>query len=371
MEMRIPLSTIDLSKREMDYANEAISSGWISSSGSYVKKAEEAWARFCEDTPCTLVCNGTAALHLALMCMGLKPGDEVIVPGMTFVSPAAVVARMGGVPILADVEETSWCIAPEAIKGLVTDKTKGVIAVDVLGHPADYERLEPVCQELGLFLIEDAAEAHGSTCNGKRVGSFGDVSTFSFFANKTLGCGEGGAVLSSNPEILAQTILLKNHGMATSRPYWHDYVGDNFRITNVIAAILLGQIERADELMAGRNRVSAQYHEHLDGIAGLQLRPCTDWATIVTWLEVLRVLPESKLTRDELLAELRANEIDARALWTPLIALPPYKKECEKRGLTTPNAKEILSQLLWLPTASCMSVADVEFVATVVRKALE
>jgi perosamine synthetase len=368
--MRVPLSSADLTNREAGYVEEAVRAGWISSSGQYVKKAEDAWAAFCGNTPCTLVCNGTAALHLALMSLDLKPGDEVIVPGMTFVSPAAVVARMGATPVLADVEDVSWCIDPRDIKRLATRKTKGVIAVDVLGHPADYGRIEPLCRELGLFLVEDAAEAHGAAYRGRRVGSFGDMATFSFFANKTVGCGEGGAVLSSKPELIEKARLLKNHGMSPARPYWHDFVGDNFRLTNVIAAILLGQIERVEELVAKRNRVSALYRELLAGLPSIELRPSAEWASVATWIEPLRVLPQCILTRDELVAALRAREIDARALWTPLADLPPYRALCEKRGIRTPKARELLSQLLWLPTASNMKDGDVEYVADTVRKAL-
>lgn len=369
--MKIPLSNLDLSSIEVRYAEEAVRSGWISSNGQYLSRAELAWAAYCGSAFCTLVCNGTAALHLALMCMDLQPGDEVIVPGMTFVSPAAVVARMQGLPVFADVEDVSWCIDPEAIELLVTAKTRGVIAVDVLGHPADFDRLRTVCEKYNLFLIEDAAEAHGSRYKGRRTGSLGDISTFSFFANKTLGCGEGGAILTSDSALYEKAVMLKNHGMTKVRPYWHEYVGDNFRMTNVIAGILLGQIERANELTQKRAHVSKLYRKGLAGLSELELRPVAKWAEVVPWLEVLRVLPEAGITRDEMVCALRAEGIDARALWTPLVELPPYRQICEKRGIITPKAKELLGQLLWLPTASTMTDEQVQIVIDAVTKAVK
>lgn len=368
--MRIPLSTLDITDREVRYVTEAVRSGWISSSGQYCKMAEDAWANYCGNRYCTLVCNGTAGLHVSLMAFDLKPGDEVIVPGMTFVSPAAVVKRMGGLPILADVEETTWCIDPEEIRRLTTPKTRGVIAVDLLGHPFDYDPVKAVCDELNLFLIEDAAEAHGSTYKGHRTGTLGDLATFSFFANKTLGCGEGGAVLTADPQLFDKVVLLKNHGMRPSRPYWHEFVGDNFRMTNLAAAVLFGQIERVDELCAGRNRVSQRYRQLLAGIPGIEMRPSASWAELVTWIDVLRVLPGAKIGRNELVAALRAEGIDARPLWTPLVELPPFCGESARRAITTPRSRNLLGQLLWLPTSSNMCEEDISFVADCVKRCL-
>jgi len=368
--MRIPLSSIDLSDLERGYAEEALGSGWISGTGPYVEAAEKALAAFCGVDGCIVVCTGTAALHLALMCMGVRPGDEVIVPGMTFVSPAAVVARMGAIPVIADVEEVSWCLDAAEVERLWTEKTRGVIAVDLLGHPADFDSLRRVCGARGLFLVEDAAEAHGSTYKGRRTGSLGDISTFSFFANKTLTCGEGGAVLTSNPDFIRLAALMKNHGMTQERPYWHDVIGDNFRLSNLLAAILFGQVQRANEIIERKKRLAQMYRERLADIEGLAFRPSAEWADVVPWLEPVRVLPESGVSRDELVHRLRANGIDARALWTPLAKLPPYQQWSEGREISTPVAEQLLSELLWLPTSSVMNEAQVEIVVRAVHQAL-
>jgi perosamine synthetase len=368
--VKIPLSDLDITDLERRYVAEAMQSGWISFSGEFVRRAEEMFARWCGVEGCTLVTNGTTALHAALAAHGVGPGDEVIVPGLTFVSPAQCLARVGATPVFADVEETSWCIDPDEIPGLVTPRTRGVIAVDVLGHPADYGRLEEVCERHGLFLIEDAAEAHGSRYRGKRTGSFGGIATFSFFANKTLATGEGGALVSNDSRLLAKVKLIKNHGMSPDKPYWHEVVGDNWRATNLVAAVLVGQIERADELMAKRSAVASRYTEALRDVRCLRPRPCAEWAEIVPWLVTFQILPGAPLDRAALLSRLREAGIDARPLWHPLVDLPPYSADARRRGTLTPRSRTILESAFWLPTSSRMTPEQVDFVAAEVRKAM-
>jgi perosamine synthetase len=368
--VKIPLSDLDISDLERRYVGEAMQSGWISYSGEFVRKAEEGFARWCGAGGCTLVSNGTAALHAALSAFGVGPGDEVIVPGLTFVSPAQCLARVGATPVFADVEETSWCIDPDEIGALVTPRTKGVIAVDVIGHPADYDRLEEVCSRHGLFLIEDAAEAHGSLYKGRRTGAFGRIATFSFFANKTLATGEGGAVVSNDARLLAKVKLLKNHGMSPEKPYWHEVVGDNLRATNLMAALLVGQLERAEELISRRSAVADRYEEALAAVPSLRPRPCAAWAEVVPWLVTFQLLPGSPLDRAALLARLRDAGIDARPLWHPLVDLPPYRDEARRRGTLTPRSRAILESSFWLPTSSRMPLEQVDFVAAEVRRAL-
>jgi perosamine synthetase len=369
--LKARLSDLDLSDRERLYLEEAIRSGWISSAGDFVGRAEEAFARWCGVRGSSLVASGTAALHAVLAALGVGPGDEVIVPGLTFVSPAQCVARSGATPIFADVEATSWCLDPAQIAGLITPRTRGVIAVDVMGHPADYDRLEAECRRHGLFLIEDAAEAHGSRYKGKRTGCFGDVATFSFFANKALATGEGGAVAGDDTDLLAKVNLLKNHGMSREKPYWHEVVGDNWRATNLVAAILLAQVERADDILARRVAVARRYEESLADLRYLRFRPCAPWAEVVPWLVTVELLEGAPLGRDAIVGRLRESGIDARPLWHPLVDLPPYRDGALERGTRTPLSRAILEAGFWLPTSSRMSMADVDLVAAEVRRALD
>jgi perosamine synthetase len=197
----------------------------------------------------------------------------------------------------------------------------------------------------------------------------GDMATFSFFANKTLNCGEGGAVLSSDKELMAQARLLKNHGMTKERPYWHDVVGDNFRLSNLHAAILLGQIERAGEIVEKKKRLSRLYREGLANMEGLAFRPCADWAEVVSWLEPLRVISGGPLNRDGLVQKLNVEGIQARPLWSPLAKLPAYAGYCRDRKIHTPIAERFLSELLWLPTSSVMTDDQIEKVVRAIRHA--
>ncbi len=356
---QVRLSNVDSSELEIQYVTEAVKSGWISSSGSFVQKAQEKWADFCGVKYCLLVSSGTAALHLSLMPFNLQPDDEVIVPGMTFVSPVAVVKRIGARPVIADVDKMTWCIDPESIKGLITKKTKGIIAVNILGYPANYDAIRKICNNFNLFLIEDAAQSHASNYKGKRCGSFGDVSIFSFFANKTITSGEGGAVLTSDRDIYDKMKVIMNHGMTKNKPYWHGIVGDNFRITNLSAAFLCAQIERIDSIIRKRKHISKLYRDLLSGVGDIEFRKKSEDIDIVVWLQTILVRK-----RDELVKFLISKNIDARSLWFPIINLPPY---CYNQK-DTPVAREILSRALWLPTYSSMADSDIEYVVNNVKK---
>ena len=361
--MRVPLSDMILSAQERAYALEALDASWLSGTGPFIARAEEAWARFLGVPFCALVNNGTAALHAALAPFEVGPGDEVIVPGMTFVSPAAAVARCGAIPVFADIEPESWCIDPDEIERLIRDKTKGVVAVDVLGHPADYDRIRAVCNRYGLFLIEDAAEAHGSRYKGRITGTLGDLATFSFFVNKTVGCGEGGAVVGVDASLMEHVRAFRNHGRTSKQnPYWHGIVGDNLRLSNILAAVLLGQIERVTTLIEKRKYIAERYDIALQEIPFLSPRPVCEWAEVVPWLYTAVVSPESPMSVEEIVQLLRSRGIDARRLWVPLVDLPPYEAECRRRHIDTPRAKSVLPRLFWLPTSAYMTEKQIEFV---------
>jgi perosamine synthetase len=296
------------------------------------------------------VSNGTSALEAAVRALGVSAGDEVIVPALTFVAAAAVVRTVGAVAVLADISPQTWTIDPEAARRRITPRTRAIIAVDVLGHPCDYDAL----LALGLPIIEDAAEAHGALYRGKTVGGFGAVSTFSFFANKTISTGEGGCVATDDDDLAAMMRLIANHAMTKERPYWHEVVGHNFAMTNITAAIWLAQVERWDELVAARNYVASRYDVCLaDG--RLIRRPVASWATEACWLYTV-----ASAERASLLRELRTAGIDARAIWTALPDLPLYADGV--RG-EYPVARLISSLAFWLPTWAHMLDTTIHDVA--------
>ena len=335
--MKIPLSSVSLSQAEIGYAKDAIETGWISGTGEYLTRFESALAQKIERKHVIAVANGTLALELALLAQGIGPGDEVVVPALTFAAPAAAVRSVGGTPIFADITMESWTIDPEYVRRVISAKTKALVAVDVLGHPCEFEAL----QRLGIPIIEDAAEAHGAAYCGKPVGSFGVMSTFSFHANKTITTGEGGCVATDDDSLAATMRLISNHGMTQARPYWHPVVGRNFRMTNVTAAIGLGQVERWDEMIVARNRVAELYDISLDDSV-VQRRPIAPWATEACWLYTV-----SATDREAVIPFLRARGIDARAIWTALPDLPLYADSL--RGDYS-VARRVAAAAFWLPT---------------------
>lgn len=350
--MKIPLSTVNLSELERQYAKDAIDTAWISGTGAYLNRFETALAEKIDRKHVIAVANGTVALELALLALEVGFGDEVIVPALTFAAPAAAVRSVGALPVFADITAESWTIDPEDVRQLITEKTKAIIAVDLLGHPCDFESLE----KLGVPIIEDAAEAHGALYRGKPAGSFGAISTFSFHANKTITTGEGGCVATNEDSPASLMRLISNHGMSKERPYWHPVVGRNFRMTNVTAAIGLGQVERWDEMVSARNRVARLYDELLAN-SELQRRPVAPWAVEACWLYTL-----TANNREPVISSLNAQGIDARGIWTALPDLPVYADSV--RG-DYKVARQIANTAFWLPTWAQMPEEEIMFISDI------
>jgi perosamine synthetase len=348
--MQVPLSTVQLSEVEKTKAFEAIESGWISSSGKYVQQLEQALAIRCARRYAIVVSNGTVALELVLRAMNIGYGDEVIVPALTFVAPAAAVRSVGARPVFADITESNWTIDPAYVQRIITPKTRAIIAVDVLGHPCDYDEL----LKLGIPIIEDAAEAHGALYKGVEVGGFGLASIFSFHANKVITTGEGGGVLTNDQVLADQMRLIAGHGMTKERPYWHPVVGSNFCMTNITAAIGLGQVERWEELVSKRKQVKALYDDLVADIEVIP-RPIEEWADISCWLYTV-----CSKHREQIVSSLRSDGIDARAIWPALCNLPLYQDSVVGEY---PIAQVISEQAFWLPTWTGMPKDIISFVA--------
>ena len=359
----IPLSSVSIGPKEIAYVTEAIETGWISSTGKFVAEFEKALATVTRRSYALAVTNGTVALEVVLRALGVGPGDEVIVPALTFVAPAAAVATVGALPVFAEVTEESWTLDVRDVVRHITPKTKAILAVDLLGHPCDYDALAAVAS--GIPIVEDAAQAHGASYKGSPAGSFGLASTFSFHANKAIATGEGGAVLTDSKELLDLLWLYTNHGMTKERPYYHEIVGHNFRMTNLTAAIGLGQVERWGELTAARNRVAAMYDYCLNGVKGLYRRPVADWATESCWLYAVGISGGKK---NHVLDALRQAKVDSRAIWTSLPELSIYAKGVKGEYL---NAKKISHEVIWLPTSAVMTVESVNYIADIIIKSLK
>lgn len=355
----IPLSSVNIGAKEIEYVTDAITTGWISSTGRYVAEFEKELAAVTGRSCALAVTNGTVALEVVLRALGICTGDEVIVPALTFVAPAAAVATVGALPVFAEVTADSWTIDVESVANQITSKTKAIIAVDLLGHPCDYDALLAVAGNIPV--IEDAAQAHGAAYKGKAVGSFGVASTFSFHANKAIATGEGGAVLTDSEELLEKMWLLANHGMTKERPYFHEVIGHNFRMTNLTAAIGLGQVQRWQELTNARNRIATIYDDCLKGVKGVYRRPVADWAMESCWLYAIGINAGKK---NSVLEAFKASGIDSRSIWTALPSLSIYRDGVRGRYAL---AQKFSEEVIWLPTSAVMSDIQIERVVHVLR----
>lgn len=357
----IPISDLALSGLERRYLLEAFDSGMLSGVGGFVTRFEEAFKQRIGAQHAVAVANGTVALEVALDALGIGAGDEVIVPAFTFVSPAAAVRRSGAEVVLADIDPANWTIDPYEVRSLLTHRTAAVMAVDVVGHPCDYDRLFEVLPD-SVVLIEDAAEAHGSKYKGKYTGSFGVAATFSFFGNKTIACGEGGMILTNLPGLASTMRRTAAHGLVPNQGYTHDRVGTNARMNNLSCAVALAQTERWDELVAARNRVATWYDQHIRPEWGFGSRPSSPWATMTCWLYCL-----THPRRDQVVAFLKRRGVDARPAFRALSDLPLYASS--RRG-DYPIAEQVGQQAFFLPTSALMTEDDVRTVAATLREAV-
>ena len=359
----IPVYTPALDGREEQYVLDAVRSGWISSLGQYVTRFEDQFARFCGVEHAVSVSNGTVALHLALHALGIGPGDEVIVPSLTFVASANAVHYTGATPIFADVDPETWCIDVDDAARLVTAHTKAIMPVHLYGHPADMPAVNALADSHGLLVIEDAAEAHGAVVDGRTVGGIGRIGSFSFYANKIITTGEGGMLTTDDDELAARCRMLRDHAMPPQKRYWHEEVGFNYRMTNLQAAVGVAQMERIDTFIRRKRHIAELYAAHLCELPGVQLPVERPGCANVFWMYSILVEPPYALSRDELIVALRKHGIDSRPFFHPLDTLPPYRT-----GSVRPVAQHLSQCGINLPSAPSLRDEQVAYVAATIRK---
>ncbi|HTD24033.1 MAG TPA: DegT/DnrJ/EryC1/StrS family aminotransferase [Terriglobales bacterium] len=365
---KIPVAAVDVSGNELKYASEAISSSWISSTGPYITRFEQEFADACGTRTAVAVVNGTIALHLALLTLGVREGDEVLVPSLTYVATANAVRYVGATPVFVDVDPNTWCIDPNLLEPAITNRTKGIIPVHLYGHPADMDAINHIAAIHGLWVLEDAAEAHFASYKSRTVGSLARMATFSFYGNKLITCGEGGAITLNDPALELRMRSLRGQGMDPQRRYYFPITGYNFRITNVAAAILCGQMERRESIVARRLHIFQRYRQLLAGIPGICFQPVADWANPAPWLFCITVNEiEYGRSRDELAALLMTEKIDTRPFFFPLHKLPPFHKESCQRGDYLPVTERLGASGINLPTYNELGDSDLERIAEVIR----
>jgi len=364
---QIPISAPDLSGNERKYLNDCIDSGWISSIGPYVRRFEHDFAAYCGTKHGVSLNTGTAALHLALRAIDIAPGDEVIVPALTFASTANAVLYEHAVPVFADCAADSWNMDAEGIGELITSRTRAIMPVHLYGLPCDMDPILNVAREHGLAVIEDAAEAHGATYKGRRVGSIGRIGCFSFYGNKIITTGEGGLCVTDDSALYERMTMLRDHGMDKGRRYWHTEVGFNYRMTNLQAAVGCAQLERIDDFIAKKRWIREQYNQRLQELACI-LPGDTPNACSVFWLYTL-LLPQDVQAqqRDELIDWLKQHGVESRLVFYPITAMPPYARYAR----SVPRAESIAARGITLPSHHGLSESDIDRVCSLLKEWLK
>lgn len=355
---RIPWANPSLSGNEARYVQEAIASTWISG-GAFVDRLESDFARFTGARHAIAVANGTAALHLAYLAVGIGPGDEVILPALTFAACAAMVVVCGATPKFVDSDLDTLGMSAAATQAAIGPRTKAIVPAHLFGNVCDLAPLLAMADDAGAVVIEDAAEAVGARYDGRSAGTLGALGCFSFQAAKTLTMGEGGIVVTDDDGLAGRIRLLRNHGFRPGTHYWHDVVGFNYRLTNVQAAIGCAQLERADAILAERKRIERRYRDRLGPIPGVRIPETPARGTLALWVQAVvldqRHFPQG---RDAVREALGTNGVETRPLFNPIYKLPPY----EQFPAACPVAESVATWGLSLPVYETLSDTDVDFV---------
>ncbi len=359
--LKIPVYQPELSGNEKIYVNECLNTNWISSQGKFVRKFEDSFSSYLNVNHAIAVSNGTVALHLALMSLGIGEGDEVICPTLTYIASANAIRYTGATPIFADSLKDSWQIDPCDIERKITDKTRAIMPVHLYGQVCDMQKIVGIAEKYDLFVIEDCAESFGSKFKNNYAGSFGDISAFSFYGNKTITCGEGGMVVTNNETLYNRAFHLKSQGVTNHRQYWHDVIGYNYRMTNICAAIGLAQLEKADDFIFRKRQLAKWYMEFLKNV------PVTFQSesqnTFHTYWMISILVPKSN-QRDELRQFLQSHGIETRPLFYPVHTMPMYSKKYQKFI----TAEDISSRGINLPSYPALSREEVKFICEMIIK---
>ena len=351
----IPVSEPDIGEKEIEYVDDAVRSGWVSSHGKYIDEFEREFSKFIGTEYGLTVSNGTTALHLALSALGIREGDEVIVPDLTFISPVNAVIYCNATPVLCDIDRNNWCIDSGKIEALITPKTRAIIVVQLYGNSADMDKIMEIARKHKLHVIEDTAESLGTTYKGKRLGSIGDIGCFSFYGNKTMTTGEGGFCTTNNKELYEKMSMLRDHGMTSKKRYWHEFIGYNYRMTNLQAALGVAQLERINYFIERKHEIGKIYRNKLKN--KVTLHPEGGDYNGTYWL--YSILMKDERGRDNLMDFLYNNGIDTRRFFYPVHFMPPYERYNREKY---PVSTDISERGINLPSSVKLKDEEVEYI---------
>ncbi|OYW52156.1 MAG: glutamine--scyllo-inositol aminotransferase [Hyphomicrobium sp. 32-62-53] len=310
---------------EQRYASDAVANGWGERCYEYISKFEQAFRDHLGTKHAIATSSCTGAMHMGLAALGIGPGDEVIIGDINWIASAAPILYLGAKPNLVDVLDDTWCIDPDAVVDAITPRTKAIVAVHVYGNLCNMDRLRQIAEDHGLALIEDAAEAIGSMWHGRRAGSMGTFGTFSFHGTKTVTTGEGGMFVTNDTDLYERVLTLSNHGRSRNqtKQFWPDLLGYKYKISNVQAAIGCAQMERVEELIAGKRRIFEYYRDRFEGLP-LRMNPEPDGTQNSYWMPTIVVDEDVPFSRERLLQDFQSNSIDGRVFFWPLSLLPMF-----------------------------------------------
>lgn len=365
----IPVNEPLLDGREKQYLLECIETGWISSEGPFVARFEQAFAARVGRKHGIAVANGSVALDAAVVALGIGPGDEVILPTFTIISCAAAIVRAGAVPVVVDSDPLTWNMDLDQVEARITPRTKAIMAVHIYGLPTDMVRLQAIADRHGLAIIEDAAEAHGLTCAGRPCGSFGNLSTFSFYPNKHITTGEGGMIVTDDDALAERCRSLRNLCFQPARRFVHEELGWNFRLTNLQAALGVAQLERLEEFVPIKRRMGAAYTQRLSDLPGVQLPlPRTDYADNIYWVFGVVLGPEHDMDAAAAMKKLGEYRIGTRPFFWPMHEQPVFHKMGLLKGESHPVAENIARRGFYVPSGLALTEAQIDRVSTVMHE---
>ena len=362
----IPVCEPTLQGNEMKYVTDCVKTNWISSNGKYIEQFEEMFAKFCSTKYAVACNNGTTAIHLALASLGITREDEVIIPTFTMIATANAVIYANAKPVLIDSELKTWNMDVEKIEEKITKRTKAIMPVHTYGHPVDMDPLQKIADKHRLYVVEDAAEAHGAEYKGKKAGSLSDMACFSFYSNKIITTGEGGMVVTNNKELADKAKRLRNHAFGEPR-FLHKELGYNYRMTNIQAAIGVAQMERADALVQARINNAKLYNKLLMNVEGITLPPEAPWAKNVYWMYSIMVEDDFGMSMPKLREELYKKGIDTRTFFIPMHKQPVYINGGDERFPDTtgdyPISENLARKGFYLPSSSSLTPEQISQIA--------
>lgn len=365
MSKVIYLDAPDLGELEKKYLCEAIDTGYVSTAGKFVDTFEKRFSDFLGIKKAVAVQSGTAAIHISLYELGIRTGDEVIVPALTFVATANPVVYLGAKPVFVDVNPDTWNIDVEKIEKKITEKTKAIIPVHLYGNPADMEGIEWIAKRYGLYVIEDATESLGAKFKGRYTGTIGDLGCFSFNGNKLITTGGGGMVVGNNTEKLEHIKFLINQARDRSKGYYHPEIGFNYRMTNIEAALGLAQMEKINIFLEKKKRFNQIYKEELKNLKFISFQEEYEGAESSWWLTAVVINRDINITY--LQKELKKRGIQTRRIFTPLVEFPMYKESRDKY----PVSYRIYDKGLCLPSSTLNSEDDIFYVTKIIKELLK